>query len=95
MAEAIGDKQVLGHGTPVGFQSYFPTDPEPAVAGPEDEVQVDDTPDEDVDESNATEAAVELAAELDVDLDEVEGSGADGRITAPDVEDAAAVSDDS
>jgi pyruvate/2-oxoglutarate dehydrogenase complex dihydrolipoamide acyltransferase (E2) component len=34
---------------------------------------------------NATEAALRAAAELDVDLDEVEGSGAEGRITVKDV----------
>lgn len=37
-------------------------------------------------EIDATEAALELAEELGVDLSEVEGSGADGRITKPDVE---------
>ncbi len=37
-------------------------------------------------EIDATEAAVELAEELGVDLSEVEGSGAEGRITKPDVE---------
>ena len=36
----------------------------------------------------ATDAAVRLAEELDVDLDEVEGSGAEGRITVKDVRDA-------
>ena len=34
---------------------------------------------------NATERAMDLAGELDVDLDEVEGSGKDGRITVNDV----------
>ena len=37
---------------------------------------------------NATEAALNLAEELDVDIDEVEGTGADGRITVKDVRDA-------
>jgi hypothetical protein len=36
----------------------------------------------------ATEAAVRIASELDVDLDEVEGTGADGRITVKDVRNA-------
>jgi pyruvate/2-oxoglutarate dehydrogenase complex dihydrolipoamide acyltransferase (E2) component len=39
---------------------------------------------------DATVAAVRLAAELDLDLDEVEGSGAEGRITVRDVREAAA-----
>jgi pyruvate/2-oxoglutarate dehydrogenase complex dihydrolipoamide acyltransferase (E2) component len=38
---------------------------------------------------HATEKALELAEELDVDLDEVDGSGADGRITVKDVRAAA------
>jgi pyruvate/2-oxoglutarate dehydrogenase complex dihydrolipoamide acyltransferase (E2) component len=37
---------------------------------------------------NATEAALRVAGELDVDIDEVEGTGADGRITVKDVRDA-------
>ena len=37
------------------------------------------------DHENATEAATELAGELDVNLDEIEGSGKDGRITVNDV----------
>ncbi len=37
-------------------------------------------------EVDATEAAIELAEELDVDLSKVEGSGTEGRITKPDVE---------
>ena len=37
------------------------------------------------DRENATEAATELADELDVNLDEIEGSGKDGRITVNDV----------
>ncbi|HSJ18800.1 MAG TPA: E3 binding domain-containing protein [Solirubrobacterales bacterium] len=37
------------------------------------------------DEHDATEAAVRLAEELDIDLDEVEGTGAEGRITINDV----------
>ena len=37
---------------------------------------------------NATEAAVKMADQLDVDLDEVEGTGADGRITVKDIRDA-------
>jgi hypothetical protein len=37
---------------------------------------------------NATEAAIRMAEELDVDIDEVEGTGADGRITVKDVRDA-------
>ncbi len=41
------------------------------------------------DEQNATPAAVETAQELDVDLDEVEGTGAEGRITVRDVRKAA------
>jgi pyruvate/2-oxoglutarate dehydrogenase complex dihydrolipoamide acyltransferase (E2) component len=39
---------------------------------------------------NATDAALRLADELDVDIDEVEGSGAEGRITVKDVRDAQA-----
>jgi pyruvate/2-oxoglutarate dehydrogenase complex dihydrolipoamide acyltransferase (E2) component len=42
------------------------------------------------DRHNATEAAMRLASELDVDLDEIEGSGAEGRITVRDVKQAAA-----
>jgi pyruvate/2-oxoglutarate dehydrogenase complex dihydrolipoamide acyltransferase (E2) component len=38
---------------------------------------------------DATDRAYELAEELDVDLDEVEGTGADGRITVRDVRSAA------
>ena len=38
---------------------------------------------------NATEAALRQAHEAGIDLDEVEGSGADGRITVADVRDAA------
>jgi pyruvate/2-oxoglutarate dehydrogenase complex dihydrolipoamide acyltransferase (E2) component len=38
---------------------------------------------------HATEAAMRLADELGVDLDHVEGSGADGRIVVSDVRDAA------
>ncbi len=37
---------------------------------------------------NATDAALRMADELDVDIDEVEGTGADGRITVKDVRDA-------
>jgi pyruvate/2-oxoglutarate dehydrogenase complex dihydrolipoamide acyltransferase (E2) component len=37
------------------------------------------------DRENATEAAMDLADELHVDLDEIEGSGKDGRITVNDV----------
>ena len=40
-------------------------------------------------EYDATDRAYEVADELGVDLDEVEGSGADGRITVRDVERAA------
>jgi 2-oxoisovalerate dehydrogenase E2 component (dihydrolipoyl transacylase) len=39
---------------------------------------------------DATDRAYELADELDVDLDDVEGSGTDGRITVKDVRAAAA-----
>jgi hypothetical protein len=42
------------------------------------------------DKHDATEAAIGLASELDVDLDEIEGSGAEGRITVRDVKHAAA-----
>lgn len=45
------------------------------------------------DEHNATERAVELAEEHDVDLDEIDGSGAEGRITVRDVRAAMAESD--
>jgi hypothetical protein len=38
---------------------------------------------------NATPAALRVAGELDVNLDEIEGSGAEGRITVGDVRDAA------
>ena len=38
---------------------------------------------------NATEAALRRAQEAGIDLDEIEGSGADGRITVADVRDAA------
>jgi large subunit ribosomal protein L20 len=38
---------------------------------------------------HATEAAMRAAEELDVDLDEIEGSGSDGRITVQDVRAAA------
>ena len=41
------------------------------------------------DAHDATDRAYELAEELDVDLDEVEGTGADGRITVRDVRSAA------
>ena len=34
---------------------------------------------------NATEAAITQASELGIDLDEIEGSGAEGRITVRDV----------
>lgn len=37
---------------------------------------------------NATDAALRMADELDVDIDEVEGTGADGRITVKDVREA-------
>ena len=37
---------------------------------------------------NATDAALRVAQELEVDIDEVEGTGADGRITVKDVRDA-------
>lgn len=37
----------------------------------------------------ATDAAIEKAAELNLDLEAIEGTGAEGRITAPDVERAA------
>jgi pyruvate/2-oxoglutarate dehydrogenase complex dihydrolipoamide acyltransferase (E2) component len=40
-------------------------------------------------EHNATEAAIRQASELGVDLGELEGSGAEGRITARDVKQAA------
>jgi pyruvate/2-oxoglutarate dehydrogenase complex dihydrolipoamide acyltransferase (E2) component len=40
-------------------------------------------------EHNATEAAIRQASELGVDLGELEGSGADGRITVKDVKQAA------
>jgi pyruvate/2-oxoglutarate dehydrogenase complex dihydrolipoamide acyltransferase (E2) component len=39
---------------------------------------------------NATPAAVAAAKELDVDIEEVDGTGADGRITVADVRKAAA-----
>jgi pyruvate/2-oxoglutarate dehydrogenase complex dihydrolipoamide acyltransferase (E2) component len=39
---------------------------------------------------NATEAALRTASELDVDLDDVKGTGADGRITVKDVREASA-----
>lgn len=38
--------------------------------------------------SDATEAAVELADAHGIDLDQVEGTGTDGRVTKQDVEDA-------
>jgi pyruvate/2-oxoglutarate dehydrogenase complex dihydrolipoamide acyltransferase (E2) component len=38
---------------------------------------------------NATETAIKQAKELGVDLDEIEGSGAEGRITVRDVKQAA------
>jgi pyruvate/2-oxoglutarate dehydrogenase complex dihydrolipoamide acyltransferase (E2) component len=38
---------------------------------------------------NATEAAIRQASELGVDLEELEGSGAEGRITVKDVKQAA------
>ena len=41
--------------------------------------------------SNATEAAMRLANELGLDLDQIEGSGADDRITVRDVKEAAEV----
>ncbi len=37
---------------------------------------------------NATEAALRQASELGIDLDEIEGSGAEGRITVRDVKQA-------
>lgn len=42
---------------------------------------------EGADDPNATDAAVELAAENGVDLEDVTGSGADGKITKQDVQD--------
>ena len=39
---------------------------------------------------NATEAAMRKASEAGVDIDEVEGTGAEGRVTVHDVEKAAA-----
>jgi pyruvate/2-oxoglutarate dehydrogenase complex dihydrolipoamide acyltransferase (E2) component len=39
--------------------------------------------------SNATEAAMRLANEHGLDIDQIEGSGADGRITVRDVKEAA------
>jgi pyruvate/2-oxoglutarate dehydrogenase complex dihydrolipoamide acyltransferase (E2) component len=41
------------------------------------------------DKHDATERALEVAEELDVDLDEIDGSGVDGRITVQDVKRAA------
>jgi pyruvate/2-oxoglutarate dehydrogenase complex dihydrolipoamide acyltransferase (E2) component len=41
------------------------------------------------DKHDATEAAMRQAKELGVDLDEIEGSGAEGRITVRDVKQAA------
>jgi pyruvate/2-oxoglutarate dehydrogenase complex dihydrolipoamide acyltransferase (E2) component len=38
---------------------------------------------------NATDAAIKQASELGIDLDEIEGSGAEGRITVRDVKQAA------
>jgi pyruvate/2-oxoglutarate dehydrogenase complex dihydrolipoamide acyltransferase (E2) component len=40
-------------------------------------------------EHNATEAAIKQASELGIELDEIEGSGAEGRITVRDVKQAA------
>jgi pyruvate/2-oxoglutarate dehydrogenase complex dihydrolipoamide acyltransferase (E2) component len=51
------------------------------------ELVADDQADDAVD---ATPAAVELAPEHGVDLAEVEGTGAEGRVTKPDVEQAIA-----
>jgi hypothetical protein len=42
--------------------------------------------------AHATEKAMELAEKLDLELDEIEGSGAEGRITVKDVRSAAAAS---
>jgi hypothetical protein len=46
----------------------------------------DDEEDGDEPTPDATEAAAEFAKEHDVDLEDVDGSGSDGRITKPDVE---------
>ena len=40
--------------------------------------------------AHATEKALELAEKLDLEIDEISGSGADGRITVKDVRSAAA-----
>jgi pyruvate/2-oxoglutarate dehydrogenase complex dihydrolipoamide acyltransferase (E2) component len=87
-----GDQQVPGHGTPVGVQTFSPAANAPSVPS-------NATPDEaflgdkESDEVDATDAAVARAEELDVNLAEVDGSGADGRITAADVEFAAESND--
>lgn len=75
-----GGEQVPGRGTPVGRPSKRPG----AVVAT---VSSDDTVQEQA--PDATERAQELAEELDVDLDTVDGTGEDGRITADDVRDAA------
>lgn len=79
-----GHQQVPGHGTPVGFQTFFPSAPSLAPSVPDE-----DSPQPSQDAPDATDAAVAKAEELDVDLSEVDGSGADGRITVEDVESAA------
>jgi pyruvate/2-oxoglutarate dehydrogenase complex dihydrolipoamide acyltransferase (E2) component len=38
-----------------------------------------------IETQNATDAAKRMARELDIDLNEIEGTGADGRITVHDV----------
>lgn len=60
-------------------------DPTPAPEAAADEVAVE-APTAEVD---ATEAAERKAEELDVDISEVEGSGAEGRVLVDDVEEAA------
>ncbi|MBA3426174.1 MAG: 50S ribosomal protein L20 [Rubrobacter sp.] len=71
---------------PQARQKPEPREPEPA-AEPAEEPEA--SAEESTPEVEATEAAERKTGELDVDLESVEGTGAEGRITVGDVEEAA------
>jgi len=71
---------------PQARQKPEPREPEPA-AEPAEEPKA--SAEESTPEVEATEAAERKTGELDVDLESVEGTGAEGRITVGDVEEAA------